>query len=43
MSAFGTTGPDVLKPGYDGLIQGRTGIMSITGADSDATRAPASQ
>jgi crotonobetainyl-CoA:carnitine CoA-transferase CaiB-like acyl-CoA transferase len=36
MSAFGTTGPDVLKPGYDGLIQGRTGIMSITGADSDA-------
>ena len=37
MSAFGTTGPDVLKPGYDGLIQGRTGIMSITGADSNAT------
>jgi crotonobetainyl-CoA:carnitine CoA-transferase CaiB-like acyl-CoA transferase len=36
MSAFGTTGPDVLKPGYDGLIQGRTGIMSITGADSSA-------
>src|SRR3954469_20783965 len=36
MSAFGTVGPDFLKPGYDGLIQGRTGIMSITGADANA-------
>jgi len=37
MSAFGTKGPDYLKPGYDGLIQGRTGIMSITGADASTT------
>jgi crotonobetainyl-CoA:carnitine CoA-transferase CaiB-like acyl-CoA transferase len=37
MSAFGTKGPDFLKPGYDGLIQGRTGIMSITGADASTT------
>jgi crotonobetainyl-CoA:carnitine CoA-transferase CaiB-like acyl-CoA transferase len=37
LSAFGTTGPDFLKPGYDGLIQGRTGIVSITGADADST------
>src|SRR5579872_865050 len=36
ISAFGTRGPDVLKPGYDGLIQGRTGIMSVTGADENA-------
>ncbi|HZP49474.1 MAG TPA: CoA transferase [Vicinamibacterales bacterium] len=37
MSAFGTKGPDFMKPGYDGLIQGRTGIMSITGADAETT------
>jgi crotonobetainyl-CoA:carnitine CoA-transferase CaiB-like acyl-CoA transferase len=37
MSAFGSKGPDFLKPGYDGLIQGRTGIMSITGADASTT------
>ena len=37
LSAFGTTGPDFLKPGYDGLIQGRTGIVSVTGADADST------
>lgn len=37
MSAFGTRGPDYLKPGYDGLIQGRTGIISVTGADADST------
>ena len=37
MSAFGTCGPDFMKPGYDGLIQGRTGIISVTGADADST------
>jgi crotonobetainyl-CoA:carnitine CoA-transferase CaiB-like acyl-CoA transferase len=36
MSAFGKSGPDFLKPGYDGLIQGRSGIMSVTGADANA-------
>jgi crotonobetainyl-CoA:carnitine CoA-transferase CaiB-like acyl-CoA transferase len=37
MSAFGRNGPDRLKPGYDGLIQGRTGIISITGNDANTT------
>jgi crotonobetainyl-CoA:carnitine CoA-transferase CaiB-like acyl-CoA transferase len=37
LSAFGTRGPDYLKPGYDGLIQGRTGIVSITGSDPNST------
>lgn len=37
MSAFGKNGPDHLKPGYDGLIQGRTGIISITGNDANST------
>lgn len=40
LSAYGTRGPDALKPGYDALIQGRSGIVSVTGSSSDApTRA----
>jgi succinate--hydroxymethylglutarate CoA-transferase len=31
LSAYGPRGPDFLKPGYDALLQARTGIMSVTG------------
>lgn len=31
VSGFGATGPDRLKPGYDLMIQGMGGLMSITG------------
>jgi crotonobetainyl-CoA:carnitine CoA-transferase CaiB-like acyl-CoA transferase len=33
LSAYGSRGPDYSKPGYDALIQGRTGIVSVTGAE----------
>ncbi len=32
VTGFGHTGPDADKPGYDFLVQGRGGLMSITGA-----------
>lgn len=31
LSAFGPRGPDWEKPGYDALVQARTGIQSVTG------------
>jgi len=31
ISAFGQDGPDAPKPGYDAMIQGMGGLMSITG------------
>jgi crotonobetainyl-CoA:carnitine CoA-transferase CaiB-like acyl-CoA transferase len=31
LSAYGPKGPDYTKPGYDAVLQGRTGIMSVTG------------
>jgi succinate--hydroxymethylglutarate CoA-transferase len=31
LSAYGPSGPDYLRPGYDAVLQARTGIMSITG------------
>ncbi|MBO8141117.1 MAG: CoA transferase [Firmicutes bacterium] len=31
VSAFGEEGPDAAKPGYDSILQARTGIMSVTG------------
>jgi formyl-CoA transferase len=37
ITGFGQTGPDRYQPGYDLAIQGRGGIMSITG---EPTRAP---
>ena len=37
LSAFGNGGPDYRKPGYDALLQGRTGIMSVTGTDAQCT------
>ena len=31
LSAYGPAGPDCTKPGYDAVLQARTGIMSVTG------------
>ena len=31
LSAFGNRGPDSRRPGYEALLQGRSGIMSVTG------------
>jgi crotonobetainyl-CoA:carnitine CoA-transferase CaiB-like acyl-CoA transferase len=33
ISAFGQDGPDAAKPGYDAMIQGRGGLMSLTGIE----------
>jgi crotonobetainyl-CoA:carnitine CoA-transferase CaiB-like acyl-CoA transferase len=39
ISAFGSTGPWSERPGYDLLIQGMSGIMSVTGeADGDPVK-----
>ena len=35
LSAYGPGGPDYTKPGYDALLQARTGIMSVTGIGGD--------
>jgi len=32
LSAYGPGGPDYARPGYDAILQARTGIMSITGS-----------
>ena len=32
LSAYGPCGPDYARPGYDAVLQARTGIMSVTGA-----------
>lgn len=37
LTAFGSSGPDSRKPGYDALVQGRSGIMSVTGTDAEHT------
>ena len=36
LSAFGPQGPDFEKPGYDALVQARTGIQSVTGEPGTA-------
>ena len=36
LSAYGPSGPDYARPGYDALLQARTGIMSVTGSGNDA-------
>jgi crotonobetainyl-CoA:carnitine CoA-transferase CaiB-like acyl-CoA transferase len=37
LSAYGPFGPDYTRPGYDAILQARTGIMSVTGTpDSSA-------
>lgn len=35
LSAYGGRGPDYTKPGYDAVLQARTGIMSVTGTGID--------
>ncbi|MCY1012076.1 CoA transferase [Nannocystis pusilla] len=35
MTGFGQTGPDAGRVGYDALIQGLGGLMSITGQDAE--------
>ena len=37
LSAYGPSGPDYTRPGYDALLQARTGIMSVTGTGNDST------
>ena len=36
ISAYGPRGPDYTKPGYDAVLQARTGIMSVTGTGAEA-------
>jgi crotonobetainyl-CoA:carnitine CoA-transferase CaiB-like acyl-CoA transferase len=36
LSAYGSTGPDYTRPGYDAVLQARTGIMSVTGNQGEA-------
>jgi crotonobetainyl-CoA:carnitine CoA-transferase CaiB-like acyl-CoA transferase len=41
ISAFGQDGPDAAEPGYDAMIQGMGGLMSITGLpDGEAGAGP---
>jgi crotonobetainyl-CoA:carnitine CoA-transferase CaiB-like acyl-CoA transferase len=35
LSAYGSRGPDYSKPGYDAILQARSGIMSVTGVDTN--------
>ena len=35
LSAYGSRGPDYSKPGYDAILQARSGIMSVTGVNQD--------
>jgi len=37
LSAYGPRGPDYTRPGYDALLQARTGIMSVTGTGDGST------
>ena len=39
LSAYGACGPDYSRPGYDAVLQGRTGIMSVSGAGGDSAPA----
>ena len=36
LSAYGPRGPDYAKPGYDAILQARSGIMSVTGNNPDS-------
>jgi len=35
LSAYGQRGPDYRKPGYDAILQARTGIVSVTGPNAE--------
>ena len=37
ISAYGPSGPDYARPGYDAVLQARTGIMSVTGGEDSST------
>jgi crotonobetainyl-CoA:carnitine CoA-transferase CaiB-like acyl-CoA transferase len=37
LSAYGPCGPDYARPGYDAVLQARTGIMSVTGTGDNST------
>lgn len=37
LSAYGPRGPDRTKPGYDAVVQARTGIVSVTGTSPETT------
>jgi crotonobetainyl-CoA:carnitine CoA-transferase CaiB-like acyl-CoA transferase len=41
LTAFGSCGPEAQSPGYEALIQGRSGIMSVTGPGPGAAPARA--
>jgi crotonobetainyl-CoA:carnitine CoA-transferase CaiB-like acyl-CoA transferase len=36
LSAYGPSGPDYTRPGYDAILQARTGIMSVTGTGENS-------
>ncbi len=36
LSAYGARGPNYKKPGYDAILQARSGIVSVTGTSSEA-------
>ena len=36
LSAYGPSGPDYTRPGYDAILQARTGIMSVTGTGDNS-------
>ena len=36
LSAYGAGGPDYTRPGYDAVLQARTGIMGITGNEGES-------
>ena len=36
LTAFGHVGPDAARPGYEALLQGRSGIMSVTGSGPES-------
>ncbi len=40
LSAYGPAGPDYTRPGYDAILQARTGIMSVTGSGESASANP---
>ena len=43
ITGFGQTGPDREKPGYDFMIQGMGGVMSVTGEEARGRSASASR